>query len=175
MPACTQHVEPRLCTVHLEAGIRTNNNTKKSAARGSQAHCSQGRVLTVGRNGLPKVPKEDKMDSQKTAETVARIAQAAAQTLLAAQTRVTDQFAAGVILSAGTLESLIEAQAAAHLTAGLQTRWNRAGMQAIEAWLDDAADALIEGNVGGTSSAVQNTMEAAERKALQAAYKALSR
>lgn len=115
------------------------------------------------------------MNSQKTAETVARIAQSAAQNLLTAQTRVTDQFAAGSLLSASTMESLIEAQATANLTAALQARWNRAGMAAIESWLEDAAEILIEGNVGGTSSQIQNAMEAAERKALQAAYKALNR
>lgn len=115
------------------------------------------------------------MNSTRTAETVAKLAQSAAQVLLTAQARVTDQFAAGVILSAGTMDSLIAAQATAHLTAGLQTRWNRGGMAAIESWLEDAAETLIEGNVGGTSSLVQNAMEAAERKALQAAYKALAR
>lgn len=115
------------------------------------------------------------MNSQKTAETVARLAQSAAQNLLTAQTRITDQFAAGVILSASTMESLIEAQANANLTAGLQTRWNRGGMAAIESWLVDAAEALIEGNAGGSSSQLQNAIEAADRKALQAAYRALTR
>lgn len=115
------------------------------------------------------------MNSQKTAETVAKIADSAARTLLTNQSRLNDQFAAGVIVSAGTMEALIESQAAAHLTAQLETRWNRGGMAAIESWLEDAAETLIEGNVGGTSSLIQNAMEAAERKALQAAYKALSR
>lgn len=115
------------------------------------------------------------MNSTRTAETVAKLAQSAAQVLLTAQARVTDQFAAGVILSAGTLESLIEAQAAAHLTAGLQTRWNRGGMAAIEEWLEDAADQLKFNPAPGSTSQVQNEMEKAERKAMQAAYKALAR
>jgi hypothetical protein len=115
------------------------------------------------------------MNSQKTAETVEKLADVAARTLLTNQRRVTDAFAACEIVSAGTMEALIQAQAAAHLTAQLETRWNRGGMTAIESWLEDAADALIEGNVGGTSSQIQNAMDAAERKALQAAYKALSR
>jgi hypothetical protein len=115
------------------------------------------------------------MNSAKTAETVAKIAQSAAQTLLTAQARVTDQFAAGVIVSAGTMELLIEAQAAAHLTAKLQTRWNRGGMAAIEEWLQDAAEQLIFNPAPRSSSAIQNHMEAAERKAMQEAYRALNR
>jgi len=115
------------------------------------------------------------MDSTKTAETVARIAQAAAQTLLKVQARFTEAFAAGEMVLPGTMEALIEAQAAAHQTAQLQTRWNRAGMRAIEEWLEDAAEQLMEGNVGGSTSPVQNAREAAERKAMQAAYKALNR
>lgn len=115
------------------------------------------------------------MDSQKTAETVARIAQSAAQNLLKVQARFTDAFAAGEHIMPGTMQDLIEAQKAAHVTAGLERRWSRGGMQAIEDWMEDAADQLIEGNVGGTSSPIQNETEKAERKALQAAYKALSR
>src|SRR5690242_19373351 len=115
------------------------------------------------------------MNSAKTAETVAKIAQSAAQTLLKVQADFTAQFAAGVMVSAGSMERLIEAQAAANLTAKLQTRWNRAGMVAIEEWLEDAAEQLIEGNVGGSTSPVQNKMEAEDRKAMQAAYKALNR
>jgi hypothetical protein len=115
------------------------------------------------------------MNSAKTAETVSKIAQSAAQKLLTAQARVTDQFAAGVVLSAGTMELLIEAQAAAHLTAKLQTRWNRAGMAAIEEWLEDAAEQLIFNPAPRSSSAIQNEMEAAERKAMQEAYRALNR
>lgn len=115
------------------------------------------------------------MNSAKTAETVEKLAQSAAQTLLTAQARLTNAFAAGEIVSAGTLENLIEAQAAAHLTAQLQTRWNRAGMRAIGDWLEDAADRLIEANTGGYTSNVQNSIELAERKAMQAAYRALSR
>lgn len=115
------------------------------------------------------------MNSEKTAATVARIAQSAAQALLTAQARVTDQFAAGVIVTSGTLEVLIEAQAAAHLTAKLQTRWNRAGMAAIEEWLEDAADQLMFNPAAGSTSQVQNEMEKAERKAMQEAYKALNR
>src|SRR3546814_13381617 len=91
MPACTQHVEPRLCTVHLQAGRRQYNTSTKSAARGSHAHCSQGRVLTVGRNGIPKVPKADKMDSQKTAATVYRLSHAPPPTPLAPQSSAPDQ------------------------------------------------------------------------------------
>lgn len=115
------------------------------------------------------------MNSLKTRETVERLAQAGSQRLLTAQARVTDQFAAGVILSSGTMEALIEAQAEAHLTAQIQTRWNRGGMEAVEAWLEDAADILIDGRVGTNSSLVQNAMELAERKAMQAAYRALLR
>lgn len=115
------------------------------------------------------------MDSTKTAATVTRLAQSAAQVLLNAQTRMTDQFAAGVIVSAGTVDALIEAQAEAHLTAGIQTRWNRGGMAAIESWLEETAERLIETNVGGWTSPVQNQMELAERKALQKAYRALNR
>lgn len=115
------------------------------------------------------------MNSAKTAETVAKIADTAARTLLTNQRRLNDGFAAGEILSAGTMEALIVAQAAAHLTAKLETRWNRGGMQAIEEWLDDAAEQLIDGNAGGSSSLIQNAMDIAERKALQNAYKALSR
>lgn len=115
------------------------------------------------------------MNSTRTAETVARIAQSAAQTLLKVQADFTAQFAAGVIVSAGSMDRLIEAQANANLTAGLQTRWNRGGMAAIESWLEDAAEALIEGMPGGSSSQIQNEIERADRKALQAAYKALSR
>jgi len=115
------------------------------------------------------------MNSERTATTVAKLAQSAAQTLLTAQARITDQFAAGVMVSSSTLDSLIEAQAAAHLTAGLQTRWNRGGMAAIESWLEDAADQLITGNAGSSSSPVHNAMEVAERKAMQAAYRALAR
>ncbi|QKY78634.1 hypothetical protein SEA_DRYAD_96 [Streptomyces phage Dryad] len=115
------------------------------------------------------------MNSTKTAETVARIAQSAAQTLLKVQARFTDAFAAGELIMPSTMQDLIEAQKAAHITAGLQRRWNRAGMQAIEEWLEDAAEQLIEGNVGGSTSAIQNEAEKAERKAMQAAYKALSR
>jgi len=115
------------------------------------------------------------MNSAKTAETVAKLADVAARTLLTNQRRINDAFAACEIVSAGTMESLIAAQAAAHLTAKLETRWNRAGMAGIEEWLEDAAEQLIEGNVGGCTSLVQNAMDAAERKALQNAYKALSR
>jgi hypothetical protein len=115
------------------------------------------------------------MDSKRTAETVARIAGVAARELLAAQRRISDAFAACEIVSAGTMENLIAAQSAANLTAGLETRWNRGGMAAIESWLEDAADALIEGNAGGSTSLVQNQIEFADRKALQAAYKALVR
>lgn len=115
------------------------------------------------------------MNSAKTAETVEKLAQSAAQQLLKAQARLTDAFAAGEIVSAGTMENLIEAQATAHLTAQLQTRWNRAGMRAIGDWLEDAADRLIEANTGGYTSNVQNSIELAERKAMQAAYRALSR
>lgn len=115
------------------------------------------------------------MNSAKTAETVAKLADVAARTLLTNQRRINDAFAACEIVSAGTMQSLIEAQSAAHLTAGLETRWNRGGMAAIESWLEDAAEALIEGNAGGSSSLIQNAIEYADRKALQAAYKALSR
>lgn len=115
------------------------------------------------------------MNSEKTAATVEKIAQSAAQTLLTAQARVTDQFAAGVVVTAGTMEYLIEAQAAAHLTAKLQTRWNRGGMAAIEEWLEDAADQLMFDSAPGSTSQVQNEMEKAQRKACQDAYKALSR
>ena len=115
------------------------------------------------------------MNSAKTAETVAKIAQSAAQTLLKVQARFTEAFSAGEMILPGTMENLLEAQANADLTAKLQTRWNRAGMAGIESWLEDAAEQLIEGNVGGCTSLVQNAMDAAERKALQNAYKALSR
>ena len=115
------------------------------------------------------------MNSERTAETVARIAQSAAQTLLTVQGRITASFAAGELVLPGTLENLLEAQANTDLTAKLQTRWNRAGMRAIEEWLEDAAEALIEGNVGGSTSGVQNAREAYERKAMQAAYRALNR
>lgn len=115
------------------------------------------------------------MNSERTATTVAKLAQSAAQTLLTAQARITNAFAAGEIVSAGTMENLIEAQAAAHLTAQLQKRWNGHGMRAIGDWLEDAAERLIEGNTGGYTSNVQNAMEVAERKAMQAAYRALAR
>lgn len=115
------------------------------------------------------------MNSQKTAETVARIAQSAAQNLLKVQARFTEAFAAGELVMPSTMQDLIEAQKATHVTAGLERRWSRGGMQAIEDWMVDAADQLIEGSYGGTSSALQNEAERAERKALQAAYKALSR
>jgi hypothetical protein len=115
------------------------------------------------------------MNSQKTADAIARLAQVGSQALIGVQADFTAQFEAGIMVSAGSLERLIAAQATANLAAQLQTRWNRAGMAAIEAWLEDAAEILIEGNVGGTSSPIQNEAEKAERKALQAAYKALSR
>lgn len=115
------------------------------------------------------------MNSAKTAETVAKLAQSAAQQLLTAQARLTNAFAAGEIVSAGTMENLIEAQAAAHLTAQLQKRWNGHGMRAIGDWLEDAAERLIEGNTGGYTSNVQNAIELADRKAMQAAYRALAR
>lgn len=115
------------------------------------------------------------MNSERTAETVARIATNAAQNLATVHGRITDQFAAGVIVSAGSLEALISAQAEANITAQVQTRWNRGGAAAIESWLEDAAVRLIEDNAGGSSSQVQNQVEAADRKALQAAYRALSR
>lgn len=115
------------------------------------------------------------MNSQKTAATVEKLADVAARTLLTNQRRITDAFAACEIVSAGTMEALIQAQAEAHLTNALQTKWNRGGMAAIESWLEETAERLIETNVGGWSSPVQNQMELAERKALQAAYKALSR
>lgn len=115
------------------------------------------------------------MISNKTIQTVELLATAAATKLLAAQATLTDQFAAGAAVTAGTMETLILAQAEARLTAQLQTRWNRGGMVAIEAWLEDAAEVLMEGNAGGSSSLVQNAMDVAERKAMQAAYKALNR
>lgn len=115
------------------------------------------------------------MNSTRTAETVEKLAQSAAQQLLTAQARLTNAFAAGEIVSAGTMENLIEAQAAANLTAQLQKRWNGHGMRAIGDWLEDAAERLIEWNVGGSTSAIQNSMELADRKAMQAAYKALAR
>ncbi|AVP41531.1 hypothetical protein SEA_WENTWORTH_92 [Streptomyces phage Wentworth] len=115
------------------------------------------------------------MNSAKTAATVEKLAQSAAQQLLTAQARLTNAFAAGEIVSAGTMENLIEAQAAAHLTAQLQKRWNGHGMRAIGDWLEDAAERLIEMNTGGYTSNVQNQMDLAERKAMQAAYKALAR
>jgi len=115
------------------------------------------------------------MNSTKTAETVAKLADVAARQLLTTQRRINDAFAAYEMVSAGTMESLIAVQAEAHLTAQLETRWNRGGMAAIESWLEDAAEQLIEGNVGGSSSAVQNKMDEAARKAMQNAYKALSR
>lgn len=115
------------------------------------------------------------MNSQRTAETVVRIVESAAQELVKVQDRITDAFAAGEMVLPGTLESLIEAQADANVTASLQTRWNRAGSKAIEEWLDEAAETLIETNVGGSTSMVQNAREAAERKAMQKAYRALNR
>ena len=115
------------------------------------------------------------MNSAKTAAAVETLADSSARILLTNQRRINDAFAACEIVSAGTMEALIEAQAKAHLAAQLQTRWNRGGMVAIEEWLEDAAEQLIEGNVGGCTSLVQNAMDLAQRKALQAAYKALAR
>lgn len=115
------------------------------------------------------------MNSLKTAETVARMTKASAQYLQIVQDRITKAFADAELISANTLTDLLEAQAMANEWAKVQTRWNRAGMKAVGEYLEGLSETLIEGNVGGTSSLVQNAHEAAERKALQTIHKALSR
>jgi len=115
------------------------------------------------------------LNSEKTAKTVELLALSAAKQLLTVQARFTDAFAAGEMVLPGTMENLLEAQANADLTAKLQTRWNRAGKRGIEDWMVDATEQLIEGNVGGSTSGIQNAREAYERKAMQKALRELNR
>lgn len=112
---------------------------------------------------------------QMTVHNYAANAQKAAKTV---QAEITGAFELGYMIEASQMERLMTAQAETAVWGRMVKLVERAMTNGdlevrMAERLDEIADYLIEVNGGGSTSLVQNAKDAAERRAHQAAYKAL--